>query len=69
MSATQATIDLDDTEGLLAADRDGLCFIPWLPPAPATLPDPSFGKNFLGLGIAFWPLFADGAAAVVGAIA
>ncbi|MFZ0906032.1 MAG: TobH protein, partial [Mycobacterium sp.] len=24
MNATQATIDLDDTEGLLAADRDGL---------------------------------------------
>ncbi|MGB7870980.1 MAG: TobH protein, partial [Mycobacterium sp.] len=24
MNATQATIDLDDTEALLAADRDGL---------------------------------------------
>ena len=52
------------------ADRDGLKMIGWLPPAPDPLPAvPGFGQNFLGLGIAFWPLIADaaGAAAADGA--
>ena len=45
------------------ADLDGLKYIGWLPPAPTPLPDPSYGLNFLGLGIAFWPLIADAAGA------
>ncbi len=48
------------------ADKDGLKYIGWLPPAPAQLPDPSFGQNFLGLGVAFWPLIATGAGAAAG---
>jgi hypothetical protein len=48
------------------ADRDGLKYIGWLPPAPAQLPDPGFGQNFLGLGVAFWPLIATGAGAAAG---
>ena len=46
------------------ADKDGLKMIGWLPPAPAPLPAPSYGLDFLGLGIAFWPLIADSAGAV-----
>jgi hypothetical protein len=46
------------------ADKDGLKMIGWLPPAPDPLPTPSYGLNFLGLGIAFWPLIADSAGAV-----
>ena len=38
----------------------------WLPPAPAQLPDPGFGQNFLGLGVAFWPLISTTAGAVAG---
>jgi len=51
------------------ADKDGLKMIGWLPPAPDPLPDPGYGLDFLGLGIAFWPLIADsaGAAATDGA--
>jgi hypothetical protein len=41
------------------ADRDGLKMIGWLPPAPDPLPSPGFGQNFLGLGVAFWPLLSD----------
>jgi large repetitive protein len=46
------------------ADLDGLYYLGWLPPAPAQLPDPSYGLDFLGLGVAFWPLIADSAGAV-----
>jgi hypothetical protein len=47
------------------ADKDGLKMIGWLPPAPDPLPAPAgFGQNFLGLGIAFWPLIADAAGSV-----
>ena len=46
------------------ADKDGLKMIGWLPPAPTHLPDSSYGLNFLGLGIALWPLIADAAGAV-----
>jgi peptidoglycan hydrolase-like protein with peptidoglycan-binding domain len=51
------------------ADLDGLYYLGWLPPAPAQLPDPSYGLDFFGLGVAFWPLIADsaGAAAADGA--
>ena len=48
------------------ADKDGLKYIGWLPPAPAQLPDPGFGQNFLGLGVAFWPLIAESAGAAAG---
>ena len=30
------------------------------------MPDPGFGQNFLGLGVAFWPLIATDAGAVAG---
>jgi hypothetical protein len=52
------------------ADLDGLQKIGWLPPAPDPLPATGdYGQNFLGLGVAFWPLIADtaGAAASNGA--
>ena len=51
------------------ADKDGLKMLGWLPPAPAQLPDPFYGLDFFGLGVAFWPLIADsaGAAAADGA--
>jgi hypothetical protein len=48
------------------ADRDGLKYLGWLQPAPAQLPDPGFGQNFLGLGVAFWPLISTTAGAVAG---
>ena len=48
------------------ADLDGLKYIGWLPPAPAQLPDPGYGQNFFGLGVAFWPLIADAAGAAAG---
>jgi large repetitive protein len=47
-------------------DTDGLKYVGWLPPAAAQLPDPGFGQNFLGLGIAFWPLISTTAGAVAG---
>ncbi len=50
------------------ADRDGLKMMGWLPPAPNPLPSLSgpaqYGQNFLGLGIAFWPLISDAAGSV-----
>ena len=46
------------------ADKDGLMMLGWLPPAPDPLPTPSFGLDFFGLGVAFWPLIADSAGAV-----
>jgi large repetitive protein len=49
------------------ADKDGLKMIGWLPPGPDSLPVLSdaqkYGQNFLGLGIAFWPLLATAAGA------
>ena len=57
------TVDVSGYFGSDPADLDGLLKIGWIPPAPNPLPDSSYGQDFLGLGVAFWPLIAAGAGA------
>ncbi len=48
------------------ADLDGLKYIGTLPGAPPSAQLPSFGQNFFGLAVAFWPLIATTAGAAAG---
>jgi large repetitive protein len=57
------TVIISGSFGADPADIDGLLKMGWINPPPDPLPGPTYGLNFLGLAVAFWPLIADAASA------